>query len=256
MTYSYIASLYELLRFGLWTVIVHFLVYFQEVGKLNYPLDWLDRLVTISLNPECLKMTKIDPSHLVMIVDRLRDEDEKLQLLIQSQVFVLLDDNNIRKLVRRYHSSLNILLDQMMESQENYYGSDKIVMELYDAIIKCMDGLVAFIETWFSDYLTAEDLSDKELGRNTKLQKVKQKITCMLSVDQIGIILRAADETRMVIAKSMNAVFRCIVSHLSSLKKVDLSYTAMRSRTYSIEERDKDAAILALEKMIKKIKDY
>lgn len=87
-------------------------------------------------------------------------------------------------------------------------------------------------------------------------EKPKQKVMCVLSTDQTGLILRAADESRILVAKSMNEVFKTIVPHLSTPYKEDLSYDGMRSKSYVAEDRDKQIAIETLERIIKKIKQY
>ncbi len=86
--------------------------------------------------------------------------------------------------------------------------------------------------------------------------KQKQKVMCMLSTDQTGLIIRAADEARILVAKSMSEVFKTIVPHLSTPYKEDLSYDGMRSKSYVAEDRDKQIAIETLERIIKKIKQY
>ena len=87
-------------------------------------------------------------------------------------------------------------------------------------------------------------------------EKPKQKVMCMLSTDQTGLILRATDELRILVAKSMNEVFKTIVPHLSTPHKEDLSFDGMRSKSYVAEDRDKQIAIETLERIIKKIKQY
>ena len=87
-------------------------------------------------------------------------------------------------------------------------------------------------------------------------EKPKQKVMCMLSTDQTGLILRATDELRILVAKSMSEVFKTIVPHLSTPYKEDLSYDGMRSKSYVAEDRDKQIAIETLERIIKKIKQY
>jgi len=82
------------------------------------------------------------------------------------------------------------------------------------------------------------------------------KVLCTLSTDQIGLILRAADESRILIARSLNSVFRAIVPFLSTQKKTDPSWKSMRTKSYEGEQRDKDIAIDALQEMIKRIKEY
>ena len=86
--------------------------------------------------------------------------------------------------------------------------------------------------------------------------KPKQKVMCVLSTDQTGLILRATDELRILVAKSMNEVFKTIVPHLSTPYKEDLSFDGMRSKSYVAEDRDKQIAIETLERIIKKIKQY
>lgn len=82
------------------------------------------------------------------------------------------------------------------------------------------------------------------------------KILCVLSIDQMALILRASDELRIIHAKSLSEVFRTITPHLSTPFKEDLSYDSMRSKSYTAEDRDKKIAIETLERIIKKIKEY
>lgn len=91
---------------------------------------------------------------------------------------------------------------------------------------------------------------------NQMLAEEDSKVQCELSTDQMGLILRAGDEARILKAKSMSQVFKSIVPHLSSIRKKDLSYDSMRSKSYMAEERDKDIAIKSLEKIIKHIKEF
>jgi len=97
-----------------------------------------------------------------------------------------------------------------------------------------------------------ELLSKEALGES----KTENKLECDLSADQIGIILRAADEARVVKSRSMSLVFKKIVPHLSTAFKRNLSYQSVRSKSYNAEDNDKTIAILTLEKMIKKIRSY
>lgn len=93
-------------------------------------------------------------------------------------------------------------------------------------------------------------------SQNVQAEKPNQKVTCTLSTDQTGLILRAADELRILLAKSMSEVFKTIVPHLSTPHKKDLSYDGMRSKSYVAEERDKQIAIQTLQRIIKKIEEY
>ena len=94
------------------------------------------------------------------------------------------------------------------------------------------------------------------LSKNPVNSKDRVKVLCKLSVDQMGLILRAADELRILMAKSMNEVFKTIVPYLSSPYKKELSPDSMRSKSYVAETRDKVIAIEALKEMIEKIRQY
>jgi hypothetical protein len=97
---------------------------------------------------------------------------------------------------------------------------------------------------------------DKKQNQTTVIGSTNDKVLCKLSTDQTALILRASDELKILIAKSMNHVFKTIVPFLSTSNKVELSYDSMRSKSYVAEERDKKIVIETLERMIKQIKEY
>jgi len=116
------------------------------------------------------------------------------------------------------------------------------------------------IESWFKHEIQYHEkfMELASAGAESVVSDVKHenKLECDLSADQIGIILRAADEARIVKSRSMSLVFQRIVPHLSTAFKRDLSYQSVRSKSYNAEDNDKNIAILTLEKMIKKIRSY
>lgn len=85
---------------------------------------------------------------------------------------------------------------------------------------------------------------------------VKSKVLCILSVDQMALFLKAADELKILSAKSMSAVFKTIAPHLSTPYQEEISWESMRTKTYAPEDRDKKIIIETLEKMIRKISEY
>lgn len=84
----------------------------------------------------------------------------------------------------------------------------------------------------------------------------QEKILCQLSTDQTALILRACHELEILVSKSMNQVFKIIVPFLSTPYKSNLSFDSMRSKAYVAEERDKEIAIEALQKIIRQIREY
>ena len=124
--------------------------------------------------------------------------------------------------------------------------------------------LISFIEYCFSSEIRfaekkatilIQEQIDDSVGSEF-VEKADSKMECMLSGDQIALILRATDEARIIKAKSMNYIFKSIVPYLSTPFRRNLSYKSIRAKSYNPEERDKELAIESLEKIISKIKTY
>ncbi len=397
----------------------------------SYPLQWLDSLISITLNPKKNRVRSITADELSIISEKILEETLYIQTRLNNQIFVFRKECEIRLLVQKYHSALIVLLDSVIDSQNNEVFNNPELSEVMDTLVSCLDELLSFIETRFSNYLGFDErvpstylvvtkkelkirldnlkeklikdvddksitdivlgslyafvnsksnypityrevLYQKELIRELEILKEPQretsiftaleelliymnfnskeyinyfrdsiakrihlfqneadkldrllflfkefsqmhsnenigynlndqnlktvlsnwfiqeiaylekkihqsivskqdtektsnqqqeknkehKITCLLSADQIGLILRASDESRILNAKSMSEVFKMIVPHLSTPYKSDLSYHSVRSKSYNAEDKDKEIAIETLEKIIKKIKTY
>lgn len=91
---------------------------------------------------------------------------------------------------------------------------------------------------------------------SAKKNRPQERIQWSLSADQIALILRAADQSRIILAKSMSAVFKMVVPHIQTPYRDSLSHSATRTGAYHAEQTDKDKAINALQKMIECIKGY
>jgi hypothetical protein len=121
-----------------------------------------------------------------------------------------------------------------------------------------------FVSNWFTqeiDYL--KEQSQTSLGMVAKSVDAEPeqdtgpfKVMVFLSVDQIGLFLRALDSLRILKARSMNTVFERIVPFLSTPRKAEISWDSMRSKSYSFEEKDKQTVIRLLESVIVWIKEY
>lgn len=395
-----------------------------------YPLEWLDSLILQTFSPKNTIVNAMSEIDLSLISENISKESHKIQIQIKNEVFSLRKKRQIRLLVRKYHSTLIFLLDNVIENRKNEVFKAPSLANSIDAIINSLDELLSFVETRFSNYLSLderipityllvsrkelelkldklrrkkisneihrnamevvlsvltesvksdtshkityrqiiyqkellksiEELNDTEnnssifslfdvliialnfnsllyvnclisrivsdlesqataVDRRNKLlwhfkefsqlysnekimfepsqQNIKNilnnwfsheiiylekgmeftqrantdiairendrvvanenKVECILSTDQMGLILRATDESRVLKAKSMSQIFKTIVPHLSTPYKKDLSYQSVRSKSYNAEERDKEIAIQTLEKIIRKIKTY
>lgn len=393
----------------------------------GYVLEWLDTLVTVTLNPVKSKINIAVPGDIAKITDQVISQKDKVQTAIKSTVFNLNDEAKIRCLIKKYHSSLVTLLDQALEDLSLMKDSLP-VRQILDTIIGCIDELLTLIEHRFTSYLSADErvpatylaVLKKELAKrlsavdkrlrnygaylttfkilkqelekfltqpldkhtyifqeiiyvkdlclelerlepedepaaysrldellinmnfNNKpyiysltqrlaastndleqpgekmdrllfylklfkqyhkkpgiifnrkdadlhkqisnwftqevfylekqihysivplkgvektkeVVKEKTKLLSVLSVDQMALILRAADDLKIVMARSLNSVFKNIVPYLSTPYQENISYDSMRSKSYSAEMRDKEIVIETLQQMIKRINEY
>ncbi len=160
--------------------------------------------------------------------------------------------------VEKQSAKLNLLLLYYKDFKQ-LYSNVKITFDASHQNIK------EVLENWFTSEISflqnrdeMEELGNLLYKRNLNpLHPIQEnKIQCTLSSDQMGLILRATDETRILKAKSMTQVFKTIVPYLSTPFKSNLSYHSVRSKSYNPEEKDKEFVIKTLEKIIKHIKEY
>jgi hypothetical protein len=225
---------------GSTTITFHALIYARELIYSLESLEW---------NFDAVQFPTPLDNLLFQMDFNSRDYLDHLQnivkaKLVESQIdsvkltTMLLWQKQFRQLYVSSKLTFNTDEESLQASMERWFGYE----------IAYLDRMIALFPSQGSENAIAS-------SQNT-VAKDRQKVLCMLSTDQMGLILRAADESRILVAKSMNQVFRSIVPHLSTPYKEDLSYDGMRSKSYVAEEKDKQKAVEALERIIAKIKDY
>ena len=395
----------------------------------RYTFEWLDSLITVSLNPAKTNLEAILPEQILYIKSKIEEEKTKHQTFVRNKVFSLLEDSKIKVLIRQYYSTIVIPLKQAHYNKDHILIKNPDLKEVQTIIIQGLEEMLSFIEIRYSNYLSLDQRAPITYLLVTKKQVVKQvaalkvemqkriddkllleivfssidtflanissdvpvslcevlyvkelvkklqdlcysdnshcsseglneiliylnfnsqdyldhftltvkekivsfdlvserlemlllmikdfnqvnsktgvalnnnerhikiiignwfrqevqylerklissnvqvpknivqhnkseepsKIKCALSVDQLSLFLRAADETKTIIARSLNDLFKQIVPYLSTSHKANISYDSMRSKSYAAEKRDKEIVIQALEEMIKSIKEY
>lgn len=227
----------------------------------TYSLEWLDSLISVTLNPEKPYRQKLSAADIQQLIEKVPVETLQVQTELTTQIFALYKDSQVRHLVAKYHSALVNLRDAILLYRNNPNFMTEELLGLDTIILHCLRDLILFIEKRFAPYIAAV----KSVGPPTEpqpdislnyLKSDKHKVLCTLSADQIALILRAADESQILKARSMNAVFKFIIPYLSTPHKENLSAAAVRSKAYNPEEADRDAAVDALQKIIKKIQGY
>lgn len=81
----------------------------------SYNLECLDLLISVTLNPSNSDTTCFTKEQIDAIKSSLSVEKLKFQPLIKNHVFRLTKESQIQLLIKKYHSTLIILLDDAFE---------------------------------------------------------------------------------------------------------------------------------------------
>jgi hypothetical protein len=220
--------------------------------KQAYPYAWLDEVVEITLNPEKTKVAELQVQQLESIESKFDQELQGVLRDLKTNTFCLFSIKKIKAVVAQYYDSLLQLERQAIQNLAAYPDDHPLVATGENIIFYIQNTGIAFKKR-YGKYITTPV---SENGIASPQPTVVSKLLCKLSADQIGVILKAADDTKLLLASSLSVVFRSIVPFLSTDKIKNLSWDSMRKRTYHIEQIDKDVAIATLEKLILQIREY
>lgn len=220
--------------------------------KQAYPYAWLDEVVEVTLNPEKTKVTELQFQQLANIESKFDQQLQGVLKDLKTSTFCLFSSKKIKAVVTQYYDSLILLERQATENLAAYPDDHPLAVTGENIVYNIQNMGIAFKKR-YGKYISSVVL---EKGTTPPHSVVVSKILCKLSADQIGIILKAADDTKLLLASSLSVVFRTIIPFLSTDKIKNLSWDSMRKGTYHIEQVDKDVAIATLEKLILQIREY
>jgi len=224
-----------------------------DKNQFRYPFEWLDKIVGKELNPDCTQSGKINPNDLSGWEQQLSAETDIIWKELKAKTFLPIHPQKISAMLLQYHESLDELKRQAMVNQAAY-PQDTPLASFCEQVLAELDHLQNQFRRRYGNYLP-----NNRTNGNTPAppeQPASFKVTCRLSVDQLAILLKAADDTRLLTARSFSLVLRSITPFLSTERMPDFSWKSARSSTMKIEERDKAIAIDTLEELIRKIKTY
>lgn len=227
------------------------------ISLRTYSLEWLDSLISVTLNPERPYLDNLQPEDIVRLTEKIPEECTQIQSELNNHIFSINKEGQVQHMVKKYHNAIIALRETLAAYKERSVLSKAELYGMQTQLQTSLDSLLLFVEKRYGYYIDP-------LKHNPPLQKVQagseikftSKIMCSLSADQIALILRGADEAQVFKARSLNAVFKAIIPYLSTEHKETLSADAVRSKAYNPEEADREAAISALEAIIRKIKSY
>ena len=220
------------------------------IGSEEYPFWWLDELVFIKLNPLVSDVVLGDQPE--ELLERFRGELWDIFTILKGRTLSIMTPSDVRVLVEHYLDAGEALAVQARLNFA-YYKEDSEVLEIAESLVKALTEFDEWIRIRYVKFLNNKKGKLKVL---TMEKEVPFKILCKLSVDQIAIILRACDDNKVIVAKSLSIIFRSVAPYLSTDKMHDVSWPAMRKSSYQFERSDVEVVIVLLEKLIATIKEY
>lgn len=216
-----------------------------------YPFSWFDDLLEIQTNPQSIYFQVPTPNQLSKWAAESNMEMAHIYRVLREQTFGLHATSEIRPIVEQYLEAIEFHISQIQFNVtllDLHPDISQFLLKLYGQL----SDLTSRVVHRYSKYLP--ELRREKLV--AKKQPIDAKLTCTLSADQIGIILKAADDTKLVLAPSLSKVYQIIIPFLSTTQRTELSWKSVRSNSYHPEEVDKDAAIAALEALIRTVRTY
>lgn len=187
-------------------------------------------------------------------------DEALIQMNFNSKVYIL-------NLTQRIATSMNDVQQPLERMEYLLFGlkSFKQLQIRPDVVLFSKQSFLhTQVKRWFSQEIAYLEkkvhntiISSRENDEKPDVKsRKKDKLLSRLSVDQMALILRAADELKIIMARSLNSVFKNIGPFLSTPFQEDISYDSMRSKSYAAEIRDKEIVTQTLQEMIKKINEY
>lgn len=217
----------------------------------TYPFAWIDQVIEVTLNPACAELQAPAEDEIELIRRSLRGEFRLVWGVLKQQSFCLLPMKRYQAVVTGHYQYLLKSRDQVVVFLPAY-AEGHPVLSLCHLVLEQLEELIQQVIRWYGPLLPGESPGEKRPGTVSP----SFKILCRLTVDQVAIVLKAADEIRLLTSRSFSLVLRTIVPFLSTERLQDFSWKSARSSTYKMEGSDKEMVIRALEALIEKVKEY
>lgn len=162
-----------------------------------------------------------------MLMDSKETEEEKLALLkLESKKLDIIPERQ------------NFVLDPDFPSVKEY-------------CYKWLNNEIAYRETRLEGFVP---IANRIVQKDKKASSFKVMVN--LSVDQFSLILKAADELRILSARSLRAVFSAVIPYISTPGSADPSPDNARGGSYTATQRDIEECCATLDALKKQIQSY
>jgi len=123
----------------------------------NYTLEWLDFIINVTLNEGKTDVSTLTAKQLETIVAKAQEEKDRHISFLKHQSFHLDSRRKIQLLIRQYHASLVMLLDQAYENTSRAESNLSILHDALVSISSSLDELLGFVENRFHEYLSLDE---------------------------------------------------------------------------------------------------
>lgn len=123
----------------------------------NYTLEWLDFIINVTLNEGKTDVSTLTAKQLETIVAKAQEEKDRHISFLKHQSFHLDSRRKIQLLIRQYHASLVMLLDQAYENTSRAESNMSILRDALMSISASLDELLSFVENRFHEYLSLDE---------------------------------------------------------------------------------------------------
>jgi len=156
----------------------------------KYTLEWLDFVVTVTLNPTKTDLTTITVNQTSSIITMAEDEKDRIQNELKIQIYALQNQSEIELLVRRYHSDLVILLDQLYANHVAIGPCEIHLDKVFKSAMDYLKELISFIEDRYGKFLGLD-----ERIPFTYLHLCREEIRKQLESLKVKLFRRISDKT-------------------------------------------------------------
>jgi hypothetical protein len=224
--------------------------YTQENG---YPFTWLDEVVEVKLNPALSPVGQIAAQELEQIRQQLPGEARQVQYSLKTRTLSLCRKTEIQAVAEQYYWFVTDLLRQASANLDAY-AQHTLLLQTGQALIEILGQLVAYIRRIYLPYLP--ELPPESPVLPASLPAYLVKLLILLSVDRIGIVVRAAYKAGIIGAKSVRAAFRLLAPFVSTEIMEEVSGDSMRSNSGRPDAADLDAVIALFYQLIEIVKGF
>lgn len=224
----------------------------KQIKPTDYPFAWLDEVVEVKLNPAVTSPETISAKELESLSENMARETREIENKLKAHAFALSCKSEIQAVVEHYYITTRQLQGQVLCNLGAYADHQPLLRTIND-IKNLLEACCRRIGLRYRHYLPESLAADLE---TTGMPAFFSKMLVRLSGDQIGILIRAAYEGKLIDATSKRAAYKFIAPFLSTEFRSELSDDSLRSNANRPETKDLDVVVAVLRQLIEIISDY